>query len=542
MYRTDSFESQGEESKVSMRRLGMTHVSMMLAVCMTSSCYHAADDNGYELDRSINADPDSLDPQEYSGSDAATVLYDIGEGLLTVDEYGQVTGGLAEKWHVLDDGKTLFFELRSGLKWSNGEDIDADEIVRSFQMLVDPASASPSSHNASAIRNALKIIGGELSPVELGLSTVDSNTIRIELEQATPYFFELLTHPSMQIRHANISEEARPGSALVTNGAYKVDEVVLGSSIALVKNKNYWNADNVKIERVLYHIVSQEVEPVRFEAGEIDVTDNVAESYFDKYQRNSPHLLRVAPTLGVYYYGINLAREPFRSNPALRRALSLSIDRVALVEKVLGRGELPAYAMVPPGVEGYRDDASTHILSQQEREAEAVRLFSKVNLRRDEQKIELRFNTGGGHERIAIAIAAMWHEVLGLDVVLRGEEFKVFLENVSNRSGTELYRLSWTGDYDDAYSFLQVFRSNNNANLVGFKNTRYDELLDEANAQTDANTRRQLLEKAEDVLLDEVAVIPIYFYVSKHLVSDNVVGWHDNMLDVHPSQYLGLLQ
>ena len=182
------------------------------------------------------------------------------------------------------------------------------------------------------------------------------------------------------------------------------------------------------------------------------------------------------------------------------------------------------------------------MLSQQEREAEAVRLFSKLNLRRDEQEIELRFNTGGGHERIAAAIAAMWHEVLGLDVVLRGEEFKVFLENVSNRSGTELYRLSWTGDYDDAYSFLQVFRSNNNANLVGFKNTRYDDLLDEANAQTDASTRRQLLEKAEDLLLDEVAVIPIYFYVSKHLVSGNVVGWHDNILDVHPSQYLGLLQ
>ena len=148
-----------------------------------------------------------------------------------------------------------------------------------------------------------------------------------------------------------------------------VDEVVLGSSIALVKNENYWNADNVKIERVLYHIVSQEVEPFRFEAGEIDVTDNVAESYFGKYRRKSPHLLRVAPTLGVYYYGINLAREPFRSNPALRRALSLSIDRVALVEKVWTTGELPAYAIVPPGVEGYRDDSSTLMLSQQEREA-----------------------------------------------------------------------------------------------------------------------------------------------------------------------------
>ena len=525
-----------------MRRLGITLACTILAVCMTPSCYNAGDDSGLLLNRSINADPDSLDPHEYSGSDAATVLYDIGEGLLTVDEYGQVTGGIAEKWHVIDGGKTLLFELRSGLKWSNGEVIDADEIVRSFQMLVDPATASPNSHNASAIRNALKIIGGDLSPVELGLSKVDSNSIRIDLEQATPYFLELLTHPSMQIRHANVSEDARQASALVTNGAYKVEEVVLGSSIALAKNENYWNAENVKIERVLYHIVAQEVEPFRFEAGEIDVTDNVAESYFDKYQKNSPHLLRVAPTLGVYYYGINLAREPFRSHLALRRALSLSIDRVALVEKVLGRGELPAYAIVPPGVQGYRDSSSSPMLSQREREAEAVRLFSKVNLPKDDKEIELRFNTGGGHERIATAIAAMWQEVLGLDVVLRAEEFKVFLENVSNRSGTELYRLSWTGDYDDAYSFLQVFRSKNNANLVGFHNARYDDLLDEANAQADPIVRQRLLEKAEDVLLDDVAVIPIYFYVSKHLVNSDVVGWHDNVLDVHPSQYLALLQ
>jgi oligopeptide transport system substrate-binding protein len=384
-------------------------------------------------------------------------------------------------------------------------------------------------------------MSGLLPPSALAVFDDDRNTIRIELEEATPYFLELLTHPSMQIRYTK-DADATNGKlwTFVTNGAYRIDEVTIGSSIALRKNKHYWNAESVKIDKVIYHIVTQEQEPIRFEAGEIDITDNVSESYFRSIRKVRPDFLRVAPTLGVYYIGINLEREPFKSSVALRKALSLSLDRTALVEMVLGRGELPAYALVPPGISEYRDEVSIQYLSQAEREIEAVKLFAQVNWPTDMRRIELRFNTGGGHERIAAAVAAMWRNVLGLDVSLRGEEFKVFLENVKNRNNVDLFRLSWIGDYDDAYTFLQVFRSNNHANLVGFENRTYDELLDTANMQTDTGNRRRLLEMSEDVLLDEGVMIPVYFYVSKHLVSNRVAGWQDNVSDVHRSQYLAL--
>jgi ABC-type oligopeptide transport system substrate-binding subunit len=179
--------------------------------------------------------------------------------------------------------------------------------------------------------------------------------------------------------------------------------------------------------------------------------------------------------------------------------------------------------------------------TQKQREEIAQQLFREAGLSDSTStEVELRYNTGGGHERIAIAIASMWREVLDLDVHLRAEDFKVFLQNVRSGADTELFRLSWTSDYNDPYTFLQIFESGNSSNLTGFSNKDLDLLMRHANALRDHDARIRLLVSAEELILAEVPVIPIYYYVSKHLVSERVRGWSANVLDVHKSQYMSL--
>ncbi len=508
----------------------------MLMFC---SCDNDIVSDALVLNRGINSSPDSLDPHEYSGNDAATILFDIGEGLLTLNASGDLIGGIANRWEISDDGLRYIFFLRSGLMWSDGSALDAKDVVRSFRRLVDPRTASPNSHNAVPIKNATKILNNVLQPDALGIRAADSQTVEIELEHPTPYFLHVLAHPSLQPRHSSLKDDSEKLGP-VSNGAYRLVASVVGSSFRLERNNYYWGVRDVDIDEVVYHVIGQDIEPIRFAAGELDITDNVSEFYFEKYKNDSKGVLQVAPMLGIYYLGFNLDARPFRKNPKFRHALSLAIDREILVEKVLGRGEIPAFRFVPPGVANYPNVAHTSH-GQSERERAAKSLIKEAGIENPSQlQVELRYNTGGGHERIATAIASMWRDVLGIQVQLAGEEFRVFIQNVRNGLETELFRLSWVGDYNDPYTFLQVFESGNSSNLTGFSNPIYDELIKQANLASDPHQRQMLLVEAEELVLESAPVIPLYFYVSKHLVSDRVTGWLPNVLDIHKSQYLSI--
>ncbi len=468
------------------------------------------------------------------------ILYDLGEGLLTIGESGELIGGIAERWEVSDDGEMFTFHLRSNLKWSDGSELDAQDVVRSFQRLVEPGTNSPSAHNARQIKNAKEVITGTLSPDTLGVSAPNARTVEIVLEHPTSYFLQLLAHPSLQPRHDSWGLEA--GMRLpITNGAYKVSEVVIGTSIRLTKNEHYWNSSNVAINEVLYHVVDQDVEPIRFVAEELDITDNVSEAYFDKFKDQDPEVLEVAPMLGIYYLGFNLKSEQFQDNLEFRHALSLAIDREELVEKILGRGEIPAYRFVPPGIDGYPNFDEEQDWTQVDREVAAKRLMMEAGIgSHGPIEVELSYNTGGGHERIAAAVASMWRQVLGVNSQLRGEEFKVFIQNVQHGVDTELFRLSWTGDYNDPYTFLQLFESSSSSNFTGYESAYFDSLIHRANAASNPSERQELLVQAEELVLDYAPAIPLYFYVSKHLVNPRVHGWKSNILDVHKSQYLSI--
>lgn len=511
-------------------------VLSMLGACSQNDC-----DDHTTLHRGLNGDPESLDPHLYVSNQAATILRDMREGLISQDARGNLIPGNAESWQVSQDGIFLTFVLREDLRWSNGDALDATDYQESFRRLLSPKTAAQNAHLFSSIKNAKQILSGEVDVGELGVRALDDRRLQIELEAPAAYFLQLLSHPSsFPVFESSAHSGDVRSLTMVSNGAYKIADRSINSSLTLIRNKNYWNDVGTTIDSVKYHIANQSTEPMRYEAGDLDVTDNISEEHFARLSRSRPKEVHVAPTLGLYYFGLNLTRNPFQDNAKLREALSLSVNRNVIVQKLTGRGEMPAFSIVPPGIEGYsRTALEVEELTQEERNILAKALFADLQYSdSDPLKFELRFNTGGGHKKIAVALQSMWREILGVEVVLREEEFKVFISNIRSMKDTEAYRLSWTADYLDPYAFLQLFETANSSNLTGYSNTNADLLLERSQSELDPKNRFQLLNQAEQLILADFPIIPIYFYVSKHLVNERVSGWEDNLLDIHLSKDL----
>lgn len=515
----------------------MKSIRLLLLILLLSgvAACGGTDDKGGSasiLNRGLGTEPESLDAHKARSLQAADVLRDIGEGLVSYTSTGELTSGVAESWDVSDDRLTVTFHLRTNAKWSNGDPVTAEHFVFAVNRLTDPATAA---FYAEFL--------GDLS----ALKAVDDNTLTITLKRPTPYLLSLLTHPSTFPMHPGSLAEhgdsfARPGN-LLSNGAYVLTDWVPGSVLTLKRNDQYWNEANTAIDEVRYHIQSQAVaELSRYRAGELDITSSVPPDSFELVKKEYGDQLHLAPEQNVYYYGYNLTKQPFKDSPDLRQALSMAIDRDLLVEKIMGRGEVAAYSWVPPGVDNYEPTQLSYVtLTQGERNNIAQGLYKAAGYSEEKPlQVELRYNTSDTHRRIALAVQSMWRDVLGFEATLINEEFQVLLANMRDREVTQIFRSSWAGDYNDAHAFLSTLQSENAANLPGYSSEEFDGLLQRAAEQVELGGRRLYLEESERIMLADHPIIPLYFYVSKHLVSPRVVGWGDNVLDYHYSHHLSL--
>ncbi|MCH8071169.1 MAG: peptide ABC transporter substrate-binding protein [Proteobacteria bacterium] len=500
------------------------------------------------LNRGLGAEPESLDTHKARTNQAGDVQRDLGEGLSGYTADGQLELAAAERVEVSEDGLQYTFWLRPEGKWSNGDRVTAQDFVFSFRRLVNPATAAfYAQQSLGDVVNATEIIAGKKPVDVLAVEAIDDLQLKITLNNAVPYFLALLSHPSTFPMHRPSVElhgdaHARPGN-LVSNGAYKLQAWEVGSYIEIVRNEHYRNNDKTAIDRVRHHITPEDAAELnRYRAGELDITFSVPSEAFQQMRRERPNELRVSPFLAVYYYGFNLTKPPFRDNPKLRQALSMAIDRETLTEKVTVRGEAPAYGWVPPGTNNYEPRQFLYAnLSRDERHRKARELYREAGFSEDKPfSVEIRYNTSQAHRRIALAVQSMWQEVLGVESTLINEEGQVLLENIRMQDVTQVFRSSWTGDYNDANTFLGIMESDNPSNLTGFRNDEYDGLMDKAAIQTDPGVRQVYLEEAEKLLLSEHPVIPLYFYVNKNMVSPRVHGWEDNVLNYHYSQHLSL--
>jgi oligopeptide transport system substrate-binding protein len=499
------------------------------------------------LDRGLPSDPETLDHHKARSVQAAEVIRDLGEGLVGYSPSGELVPAAAERWEVSEDGLTWTFQLRDGLRWSNGDELTAEHFVAGMRRLVSPATGAFYAQMLVDLENAAAIVSGDIPVSMLGVTAPDEKTLVMRLVQPTPYLLGLLTHPSTFPVHPGSIEEhgegfARPGK-LVSNGAYRLDAWVPGSLVSLRRNEHYWDNANTAIDAVNYHVIVQaNSELSRYRAGELHITSNVPPESFAQVREEYADQLHVAPYLGVYFYGYNLTKPPFKDNLALREALSMAIDREQLAEKIVGRGEQPAYSWVPPGVNNYEPpQASFAALSKEEREQKARLRYRAAGYGPDKPlRTEIRYNTGDMHKKIAVAIQSMWRDVLGVETTLVNEEFQVLLANTREAEITQVFRASWMGDYNDAHTFLSVLQGGSPANMPRYASDEFDEYMARAAAQVDPALRRVYLEEAERVLLRDHPIIPLYVFVSKHLVRPEVRGWGDNVLDYHYTRHLSL--
>ena len=494
------------------------------------------------------AEPGSLDPHRTEGVPGSNIGRDLFEGLMTEAPDGTVIGGAAESWEVSGDGKTYRFSLRPEARWSNGDPVTADDFVYSLRRSLDPATLSRYTFILNPIVNAEAVAAGRLPTSEVGVRALDTYTLEIQLENATPYFLGLLTNSASYPVHppsveAHGDQYGRPGN-LVSNGAYQLDEWVVQSHVKLVRNVHYRDNGNTTIDEVWYYPTEdQTAELSRFRAGELDLTSTIPKRQVDWIRENLPDELVISPYLGSYYFGFNMTRPPFADSPELRRALTLAVDRDIITGRVTNAGEVPSYGWVPP-VQNYTGQLMPEAAwTQGERIAEARRLYALAGYSEENPlRTQIRYNTQEDHKRIVVAIASMWKQALGVEVEILNQEWKVFLDTRRQRLETEVYRGGWIGDYNDAYTFAELFASDSALNDSGYMSPEYDRLLREASAEGDPQRRAEILQQAERVILEDLPILPIYFYVTARMAKPWVGGFTSNIMDHHRSKNFYILK
>ena len=494
------------------------------------------------LRRGNGGDPQTLDPSLAEDVHAFNVLRDLYEGLVVKAANGSLIPGAAERWEISEDGRVYTFFLRANAKWSNGTTVSAGDFVAGFQRTLAANSTSPYSFLLSPILNYAAVTSGELPVTELGIYAIDSQTLVIELESPATHFLGVLAMPiayPLYIGEEFDGSRFRDPDKFVGNGPYVLIERQPAGRIRLQRNETFHDASSVSVQYVDYYpIVDPAAELNMYRAGELDITATVPPPNIRDLRQSRPEELRISPSLALYYLAFDLGEAPL-DNLVLRKALSMAIDRRTLVE-LIGRGEQAAFGVVPKGVAGHQvaryDWKSTESAN---REAQARQHYREAGYDgANPLQIKLTYDVGGIHETVALAVSAMWRDVLGVEVTLDKREWKYFLATRDDRAEWQVMRFAWVGDYNDARTFLEIFRSDSSQNLSGFDSPEYDRLLRASSETIDAEKRTKLMTQAEKQLLDEYPIAPLYFYVSKHLVNPAVRNFEANILDIHPSQFL----
>jgi oligopeptide transport system substrate-binding protein len=496
------------------------------------------------FNRGNSADPESLDPHKTSTVYEAHILRDLFLGLTAQDAKAEVIPGAAESWTISDDKKVYTFKLRKDGKWSDGTPVTANDFVFSWRRLVDPATAAEYAYMLAPVVNAEDVTAGKKKPDELGVKAIDDLTFEVTLNAPTPYFLEMLTHQaSYAVSKANVekfgAEFIKPGN-LVSNGAYMLAEFVPNDHVKAVKNPNFYDAANVKIDTVNFIPTEDRSTAMkRFEAGELDSNDDIPTEQLADLKAKFGDQVRLGPYLGTYYYVFKLTKDPW-TNVKLRHAISMAIDRDYLAEKVWQNTMLPSYSFVPPGITGYETRTTDYAeKSQIDREDEAKKILEELGYGPGNPlKLEIRYNTSENHKNTAVAIQDQL-KPLGIEVTLLNTDTKTHYGHLEQHGDFDVARAGWIADYKDPENFLALCKSGTGNNYGEYSNKEYDDLLAAAAASTDPAERMKKLSDAEAIgLARDLCVLPLLYYGFHTVVSNKLKGWEDNVMDVHPTRFL----
>ncbi|RLA48026.1 MAG: peptide ABC transporter substrate-binding protein [Gammaproteobacteria bacterium] len=485
-------------------------------------------------------EPQELDPHIVTGVPEHHIITALLEGLVLKDPQTlEPIPGVAERWVISDDGLVYTFHLRDNARWSNGDPVTAEDFVWSWWRALQPALGNQYAYMYYAIKNAEAYAQGKIKDFDqVGAVALDERTLQVTLANPTPYFLQLLDHYSMFPVHRptieKFGEPAERGTRwtragnFVGNGAFVLKLWSLNKVVIVEKNSGYWDSDNVKLNSIYFYPTENvSTEERMFRAGQLHVTGSIPADKIAVYKKERPEDLRIAPYLGTYFYRFNTT-VPHLSDPRVRRALAMTINRKQIVERVTKGGQLPAYTYTPPDTLGYtaRDGFSF--------DPEAARaLLAEAGYPDGDgfPQTEILYNTSEGHRKLAVAIQQMWKKNLNIDVILNNQDWKVYLDNVDN-GHYQIARAGWIGDYVDPNTFLDMWVSNGGNNRTGWANSDYDTLvLKQSPTAPSRDARYQAFKEAEATLLAEMPILPIYFYTRNNLVRPSVKGMPANLLD-----------
>ncbi len=514
---------------------GLVSALIAMVFCANSHADVRAE-SAMVIRRGLGPEPDSLHIHRAQGLAAINVLRDLREGLVSFGADGQPVPGGAVSWEVSSNGMVWTFQLRPEARWSNGDGIVAADYLRAWKRGLAPGTAGPTASLLSPVMNARAVLAGRTSPESIGIRALGPHTLEIELEIPAPWLLEILAHPVSYPLHSQSIDKPRKSPV---NGAFTLTDWSPHAQLLLTRNENFHDAGNVAIESIAYLPVEEPTaELARFRAGELDITETIPSGRYQWLRENLPSQLRVQAYLGSFWLGLNVSK-PMLQSIDFRKALSLAIDRDTLARVVLGSGEMPAWGVIPPGLGSFGGIGKEYAaLDREARIREAQRLYRlSGHNASDSVRLQIRYNTSSLHRRVVVAVAAMWKQVLGVSTELINEEWKVFVNNRKMGVLTEVFRGGWIADFGDPTTFLDLFLSDTELNTTFYSNARYDQMLSDA-TQLKGAERMNKLAASEAFLMSEMPVIPLYYYVSRHLVSTKIHGYVDNVRDIHLSRYL----
>ena len=489
----------------------------------------------------LGADPKTIDPALNAAVDGSTVIANAFEGLMRVDEKDMPIPGVAEKYEISPDGLKYTFHLRKEAVWSDGQPVKAGDFEYAWKRALNPDTAAEYAYQLYYLKNGQGFNESKLPDAdvsvgikkatadEVGVKAINDNTLEVNLEYPTLYFLSLMAFPTYapvrkDIVEGNDKWTLKP-ETYICNGAFKMTEWKAKDVIVFEKNAKYWDAASVKLDKINYKMLDdQNASLAGFKAGQLDLIQGPPQQEIPKLVADG--IAQIFPSLSTYYFCLNLSPEADKidaaagkalKDPRVRKALSLAIDRKIIVEKVALGGQLPATSFVPTGIP---DDKGANFTNKEYYSAEANVEEAKKLLAEAGYadgvgfpNMTIMYNTSQGHQNIAAAVQDMWRTNLGVEIDLRNQEWKVFQKTRTDKQYL-IARHGWSGDYIDPMTFLDLFVTNGGNNDAAYSNAKYDEKIAGAKKETDPAKRMALLHEAEDILMEDMPIIPLYYYTT----------------------------
>lgn len=515
------------------RKVALLSVLLVLALVFTACSGGGGNAEPKILRTNNSSEPGSLDPALAQGTHESWVLDHVFEGLMKKSQTGEIVPGMASKYEMSEDGLTYTFTIRNDAKWSNGKAVTAHDFEYSWKRALDPATAAYYSYQFFYLKNGEAYNSGTAKAEDVGVKATDDKTLVVTLQSPTGFFLELTSFYcyfpiSKEVNEAN-PDWAKEVETYVSNGPFVLTEWVHNASITLAKNDNYYDAKQIKLDGIEFAILDDvNTAWQRYEAGEFDFLTPLPQTVVAQMREEKNPELVIGTDLATYYYNFNSEVKPL-NNAKVRKALSLAIDRESIVNDVAQGGQAPAEGVVPFGIpdetgKDFREKSGSFLEFDA---AEAKTLLAaglaEEGMTAADMKLTLLYNTSEGHKKIAEAIQEMWRVNLGVEIALENVDFQVKLDR-EKAGDYQISRAGWIGDYIDPLTFIDLWVTDGPYNDARYSNAEYDKYVQTARTSTDVKERMEAMRKAEALLMEDMAVAPIYFYTQPYAQKSYVKG------------------